>query len=543
MANVLNPGTLVQPAGGRWKKETCRVACRSGSPGQRISQHSSVSFPCSSNATNSVCSANATLALWMIADRFFSRTKTINASLMSRQVAGVPLKVVSECLGHESPAFTLKQYAHVVPGMQAEAASQTASLVADADRTHVLYPPMGVVDSSAMERSTTNLRVVGLFAGIGGIELGLERAGCTTELLCEIDDSARRVLKDKRPDVPLHDDVRTLDHLPDCDLLTAGFPCQDLSQAGRTEGISGSRSGLVGEVFRLLDQGDPGPRWLLLENVSFMLSLGRGAAMRWLTNQLEARGFNWAYRVVDSRAFGLPQRRQRVLLLASREADPRPVLFNQDEAPNDAQVHDGTLACGFYWTEGLRGLGWAINAVPTLKGGSTIGIPSPPAIWFPKSRHIGTPDIRDAERMQGFEPDWTAASDEITSRRRTDRWKLVGNAVSVPVAEWLGGRLGASEDYSGDDAEKVGPNERWPRAAWGRAGEIQRVDVSMWPVTWDRPHLHEFLQHETTSLSARATAGFLDRTRRGNLRISEDLIRDAEAHLESMTAQLRLIAA
>ena len=393
-----------------------------------------------------------------------------------------------------------------------------------------------------MDRSTVNLRVVGLFAGIGGIEVGLERAGCRTELLCEVNESARRILSDQLPDVPLHDDVRTLDHLPDCDLLTAGFPCQDLSQAGRTAGIAGTRSGLVGEVFRLLDGADPGPRWLLLENVSFMLSLDRGAAMRWLTDELEARGFAWAYRVVDSRAYGLPQRRQRVLLLASREADPRPALLNQDEVPNDPELHDGRLACGFYWTEGLRGLGWAIDAVPTLKGGSTIGIPSPPAIWFPKSGHIGTPDIRDAERLQGFEPGWTAAGDESPSRRRSDRWKLVGNAVSVPVAEWIGGRIEVSEDYVDDEAAQIGPKDRWPRAAWGRAGERYRVDVSMWPVSWDRPHLHEFLQHETVQLSARATAGFLARARRGNLRISQDLIRDAEAHLESMSVQPRLIA-
>lgn len=385
-------------------------------------------------------------------------------------------------------------------------------------------------------------RVVGLFAGIGGIEVGLSRSGWTTEFLCEIDDSARRVLTDKLPGIPLHDDIRTLDALPDCELITAGFPCQDLSQAGRTAGIAGRQSGLVGEVFRLLDEADPGPRWLLLENVSFMLSLDRGAAMRWLVDQLEMRGYAWAYRVVDSRAFGLPQRRQRVILLASQEQDPRPALFNEDRRPDEPDDHGGRLACGFYWTEGLRGLGWAVDAVPTLKGGSTIGIPSAPAIWFPDSGHIGTPDIRDAERLQGFEAEWTASSDEVPGRRRTDRWKLVGNAVSVPVAEWIGERLRNAEGYCGTDQIELGPNERWPRAAWGRSSERYGVDISIWPVAWDRHHLADFLDYETTALSARAIAGFLDRTRRGNLRISKDLIHDAEAHLEAMTAQPRLIA-
>jgi DNA (cytosine-5)-methyltransferase 1 len=86
----------------------------------------------------------------------------------------------------------------------------------------------------------------------------------------------------------------------------------------------------MGHVFRLLDGAPARPRWLLLENVSFMLQLDRGEAMRWLTSALEERGYTWAYRVVDTRSFGLPQRRQRVLLLASQTEDPRPVLLNQD---------------------------------------------------------------------------------------------------------------------------------------------------------------------------------------------------------------------
>lgn len=104
-------------------------------------------------------------------------------------------------------------------------------------------------------------------------------------------------------------------------MVSAGFPCQDLSQAGRTVGIDGSRSGLVDHAFRLVRRTQ-GPRWLLLENIPFMLKLDRGRAMRHLTAELEDMGYRWAYRVVDTRAFGLPQRRQRVILLASRTEDP-----------------------------------------------------------------------------------------------------------------------------------------------------------------------------------------------------------------------------
>lgn len=394
----------------------------------------------------------------------------------------------------------------------------------------------------SMNARHRRLHVAALFAGIGGIEVGLHAAGHETTLLCEWDSAAQRVLSAEFPSVPLVGDVADVEALPSADVVTAGFPCQDLSQAGRTAGIRGERSGLVEHVFRLLDAADPGPTWLLLENVSFMLALDRGKAMRWLTSQLDERGFTWAYRVVDSRAFGLPQRRQRVLLLASRTEDPRPALLNEDHG--EVVIEDGQgLACGFYWTEGVRGLGWAVDAIPTLKGGSTIGIPSPPAIWQPGTETIVTPDIRDAERLQGFPIGWTGSADETPGRRRTDRWKLVGNAVSTPVAEWVGHRLGIDERYDSAADQKLPLAGRWPIAAWGRRGERWSVERSMWPVAYPCPHLHEFLEYKPKPLSARATAGFLSRAARGNLRISEVLISECRAHLATVSAEGALAAA
>ena len=399
--------------------------------------------------------------------------------------------------------------------------------------------PTPVLDYVAV-KAPQSLRVAGLFAGIGGIESGLHQAGHETILLCERDPSARRVLAERFPGVESPADIADLEELPAVDLVAAGFPCQDLSQAGRTAGITGTRSSLVEHVFRLLDGAASSPTWLLLENVSFMLQLDRGEAMRWLTSALDARGYTWAYRVVDTRAFGLPQRRQRVLLLASQSRDPRPVLLGPDHG--EVEITDRTgLACGFYWTEGIRGLGWAVDAVPTLKGGSTIGIPSPPAIWQPGTDRLVTPHLRDAERLQGFPADWTAPAD-VASGRRTDRWKLVGNAVSVPVAHWIGERMATRAAYDPSRDSDIKPGARWPRAAWGNRGERRSVAVSMWPVAYDRPHLHEFLRFDPSLLSARATAGFLSRTRRGTLRISADLISAAEAHLDTMIPRLREVA-
>ncbi|MFJ9743637.1 DNA cytosine methyltransferase, partial [Streptomyces sp. NPDC101166] len=90
----------------------------------------------------------------------------------------------------------------------------------------------------------TGARMVGLFAGIGGLELGLAAHGWRSELLCEIDTGAQAVLAAHFPGVPLHSDMTKLRALPSgIELVAAGFPCQDLSQAGRTAGITGSRSG------------------------------------------------------------------------------------------------------------------------------------------------------------------------------------------------------------------------------------------------------------------------------------------------------------
>jgi DNA (cytosine-5)-methyltransferase 1 len=113
--------------------------------------------------------------------------------------------------------------------------------------------------------------------------------------------------------------------------------------------------------------------------------------------------------------------------------------------------------------------------------------------------------------------------------------------VSVPVARWLGQRLQTSESYRQSDAELHG--NRWPKAAWGRPGERREANVSMWPVQWDRPHLLDYLEFEPQPLSVRATAGFLERAERGNLRIPEDFLCEAHAHLESMKTEAQLIAA
>jgi DNA (cytosine-5)-methyltransferase 1 len=388
---------------------------------------------------------------------------------------------------------------------------------------------LGLSPVTVVARPTgTQHTVVGLFAGIGGLERGLRRAGHETSLLCENDPAAMAVLRHRFPSVPLHDDVCTLKELPDAvSLVVGGFPCQDLSQAGRTAGIAGSRSGLVGEVFRLVHQHRT--PWMLLENVPFMLQLSAGRAMDVITTRLEDMGYSWAYRVVDSRSFGLPQRRRRVYLVASLNSDPRPILFGDETDGSPELSKTQIAACGFYWTEGVRGLGWAVDAVPTLKGGSTIGIPSSPAIVFPDGT-VGTPDLRDAERLQGFPANWTKAAEAVA--RRGARWKLVGNAVTVNAAEWIGRRMRHPNRLREFETAPIRGLHRWPNAAWNVGQGRMSVKATEWPVRRKYHSLKDFLRYQTLPLSQRATSGFLSRAERGNLRLPADFLATLRAHLK-----------
>lgn len=263
--------------------------------------------------------------------------------------------------------------------------------------------------------------------------------------------------------------------------------------------------------------------------------------MRYLVDELEALGFRWAYRVVDSRFTGVPQRRHRVLLVASRDDDPRDVLLVDGAAePPDDRLRDD--AFGFYWTEGLRGLGWARDAVPPLKGGSTIGIPSPPAVWVPaaeRGQRLVVPGIEDAEQLQGFPRGWTAAAGG-NGRGRGPRWKLVGNAVTVGVASWLGERLAPPGSYDASEDGPLPAGRRWSNAAWGANGEVWASAVSFWPRELGYQHLTDLVDVDAAEpLSYKGSAGFLDRANRGTLHFVEDFLLDVKDHVEATGAVRR----
>jgi DNA (cytosine-5)-methyltransferase 1 len=262
--------------------------------------------------------------------------------------------------------------------------------------------------------------------------------------------------------------------------------------------------------------------------------------MSLVTATLEEMGFRWAYRVVDARAFGLPQRRERVILIASQEEDPELVLFGDDAEPVFPSSAEDDRPRGFYWTEGNSGLGWAVDSVPTLKAGSTIGIPSPPAIWLPAYDRVVTPTIQDAEAFQGLPRGWTAAAKNDDSSHRS-RWRLVGNAVPVPVTEWVGTRLLQPSNRIAGKIHRLRGNDPWPNAAFGNGGHRFSVSVSTWPVSLPWRGLAARYGDdgvrllERPALSRRATAGFYDRIKRSSLRTDPRFIPSLGRHLKRQT--------
>ena len=296
------------------------------------------------------------------------------------------------------------------------------------------------------------MNIVGLFAGIGGIEYGFYSHGHKSSLLCEIMPEAESVLKERFQDADIFQDVCKMEAIPNgTDILTAGFPCQNLSIAGDKQGINGKKSSLLHEIFRIIENSPQKPRYIIIENVANIISLHKGEALALIINKMMEYGYDWAYRLIDPRSFGIPQRRPRFVFIASKEEHPKYILFpkNEDwnveieEKPDISNLSD---AYGFYWTEGKIGIGWANNSIPPLKCGSTLGLPSSPAIWNVKENFFGTPTLEDAERLQGFPVNWTSDI-ENEGFKQNLRWKLIGYAVNTSVSIWISKQMVNIEIY------------------------------------------------------------------------------------------------
>jgi DNA (cytosine-5)-methyltransferase 1 len=244
------------------------------------------------------------------------------------------------------------------------------------------------------------MRCGSLFSGIGGMDYGLAKAGFQHEFFAEADAYRRRVLMRHWPGVPVYDDVASVRRLQrdgdgrrnedatgglsvGLDLLAGGFPCQDLSVAGRRAGLAGARSGLFFEFARVADDLVRDGGWIVVENVPGLLSSQHGRDFAIVLASLAEFGFHdLAWRVLDSRYFGVPQRRRRVFVVGRRASGDgaRQVLLEPESGGGNFETgrKAGTRVAAPL-TRGSSGAGVSepgqrqeddINIVSTLQGGA-----------------------------------------------------------------------------------------------------------------------------------------------------------------------------
>ena len=342
------------------------------------------------------------------------------------------------------------------------------------------------------------MKVLSLFSGVGGFDLGFKRAGMEVVGMCEIDKYAQITLQKQFPEATLHTDVKEIKYeRGSVDLICGGFPCQDLSVAGKRQGLAGNRSGLWFEFARVIDEVEP--KWVVIENVPGLFSSDGGRDLAIIIQWLAQRGYGVGWRMLDSQGFGLAQRRKRVFIVASL-GNPsactlllEPESLRRNSAKSRGEEHINSRAVANSLTAGNSNDESHGTLIPQLSGTLTarkgrrnnIQETMPPIANTLTSENAGDSSKKSAtvvigtftgeeklspvfkknpyssvafkmrttggnnvpivgvrkltpiecERLQGFPDGWTTGNSD------SQRYKQLGNAVSVPVAEWIGRRI------------------------------------------------------------------------------------------------------
>lgn len=265
------------------------------------------------------------------------------------------------------------------------------------------------------------MNVGSLFSGIGGFDLGLERAGMSTSWFCEQDTYCQRVLNRHWPNVPVYPDVTQLNgtEIERVDVLAGGFPCQDLSLAGKGAGITGARSGLWSEFARLISEIRP--RYVIVENVPALLGRGFGTVL----GNLATLGFDAEWDCIPASAVGAPHRRDRVWVVAY----PGSERFEEQCATVAVQAQESSVERSGHLanTEGK----------PKRKPANET---HPIAI----SRETWNEPVNGSEHGGGLgwwevEPEVGRVADGFPGR--VDQLAALGNALVPQIAEWIGHRI------------------------------------------------------------------------------------------------------
>ena len=373
------------------------------------------------------------------------------------------------------------------------------------------------------------MKTASYFSGIGGMDKGLEQAGFDIVSQCEKDEFRREVLAARFPGSVIYEDIsevyygepesgsssggflstkqngrKTWAGLPrSIDLLCGGFPCQDLSVAGRRAGLAGERSGLFYEFARIADESVRDGGYVLIENVPGLFSSNQGEDFRIVLETLYEFGFNdIAWRTLNSQYFGVPQRRRRIFILGRRsggrsagqillepESGDRNIEPGSKKGQKDSRVSlsgfsgggpddndaqagrliastlqahkngyrldadsiDQFVPVAFNWQTGGDFRLMLGDTAPALQKSQTVAIARPlssrnerydfetETFVAETAEYMGVRRLtpRECERLQGLPDDWT----DVNGASDTKRYGAIGDAVTVPVAEWIGRRI------------------------------------------------------------------------------------------------------
>jgi DNA (cytosine-5)-methyltransferase 1 len=281
------------------------------------------------------------------------------------------------------------------------------------------------------------LKVLDLFSGIGGFSLGLERAGgFETSAFCEINKNAQKVLKKHWPNVPIFEDVTTLkgEQLGTIDVICGGFPCQDISLAGKGAGLEGARSGLWFEFHRLIKEIKPS--WVIAENVAVLRSRGLDQVLR----SLAEIGYDAEWHCIPASAVGAPHQRDRVWIVAYPQLHGR-------AAPEIA----GSIE------ETIRRQSQRSDNAFDVAGASSVPAPSADVANTnivetqvqTERQHASQQVLRGTSEawrttvggFWGVEPNVGRVADGVSGR--VDRLKQLGNAVVPQIPELIGRAINA----------------------------------------------------------------------------------------------------
>jgi DNA (cytosine-5)-methyltransferase 1 len=294
----------------------------------------------------------------------------------------------------------------------------------------------------------SGIQVASFFSGIGGFDLGLERAGMKVVFQCEINEFCKKVLRKHWPHVPLRSDILELeaDDIPEAGLWVGGFPCQDVSLAnqGKRKGLEGFRSGLFYKYAELISKRKP--RWILVENVPGLLNSNNGKDFEAVVSALDELGYCVSWRILDAKYFGTPQRRRRVYVVASLGTiGSAEVLFEPDA---NQQVYRAGLGKKDLIAKGF-GIGLGKEPYYLLQH-ATIGrkaTAGPQAKGYRNDGETYTLDSRGSSDVvcSTIAPFGVRETTGVSGRLDGNRYRAVGNAVAVPIIEWLGHRIGEAD--------------------------------------------------------------------------------------------------